>query len=310
MSPTRSPVPFGTICASWEVQAGSPYQPTPPTRDDLIRTQDDFLGDACCSVTVYVVSGDLSAASPAAGTESDIGHALAHNPRSRRRRSSSVGRTQCRGKLSTVTLAPVYPVRSRRLLLRPLSSADIDALLAYRSLPEVCRYVPFSPMGPADIMARLRAQWACRALAREGDALVLGAELADEGRLIGDVMLRWISAEHRSGEIGYVLNPVYGGRGLAAEAAHAVLHLAFDDLGLHRVVARVDARNTASARLPVRLGMRQEAHLIENEWFKGEWTDEVDFGLLGREWRSTAFAGCQACSCRQLTAPGKRTAPG
>jgi RimJ/RimL family protein N-acetyltransferase len=195
-----------------------------------------------------------------------------------------------------VTLAPVYPVRSARLLLRPLSSADIDALLAYRSLPEVCRYVPFAPMGPADIVARLREPWARRALAQEGDALVLGAELADDGQLIGDVMLRWTSAEHCCGEIGYVFNPRYGGRGLAAEAAHAVLHLAFDDLGLHRVIARVDARNTASARLAARIGMRQEAHLVENEWFKGEWTDELDFAVLGREWRSTAFSGCRACS--------------
>jgi len=194
-----------------------------------------------------------------------------------------------------VTLAPVYPVRSARLLLRPLSSADVDALLAYRSLPEVCRYVPFGPMGPADIMARLREPWARRALDQEGDALVLGAELAGPGRLIGDVMLRWISAEHSCGEIGYIFNPVYGGRGLAAEAAHAVLHLAFDDLRLHRVIARIDARNTASARLAARIGMRQEAHLVENEWFKGEWTDELDFALLGREWRSSAYSGCHAC---------------
>jgi RimJ/RimL family protein N-acetyltransferase len=200
------------------------------------------------------------------------------------------------GTLSPVSLTPAYPVRSARLLLRPLSFGDIDALLAYRSLPEVCRYVPFSPMGPADIVARLHGQWACRALAREGDALVLGAELADEGQVIGDVMLRWISAEHGCGEIGYVLNPLYGGRGLAAEAAHAVLHLAFDDLGLHRVIARVDARNTASARLAARLGMRQEAHLVENEWFKGEWTDELDFALLAHEWRSGTFSGCEACS--------------
>jgi RimJ/RimL family protein N-acetyltransferase len=32
--------------------------------------------------------------------------------------------------------------------------------------------------------------------------------------------------------------------------------------------------------------MRQEAHLVENEWFKGEWTDELDFAILEREWRA------------------------
>jgi RimJ/RimL family protein N-acetyltransferase len=65
-----------------------------------------------------------------------------------------------------------------------------------------------------------------------------------------------------------------------------VLALAFDGLGLHRVTARIDARNGPSAALARRLGMRQEAHLVENEWFKGEWTDELDFAILEREWRA------------------------
>ena len=58
----------------------------------------------------------------------------------------------------------------------------------------------------------------------------------------------------------------------------------FDGLGLHRVVARVDARNGPSLRLCERLGMRREAVLRENEWFKGEWSDEVDYALLEQEW--------------------------
>jgi RimJ/RimL family protein N-acetyltransferase len=33
-----------------------------------------------------------------------------------------------------------------------------------------------------------------------------------------------------------------------------------------------------------RLGMRREAHLIENEFVKGEWTDELDYANLEREW--------------------------
>jgi RimJ/RimL family protein N-acetyltransferase len=201
--------------------------------------------------------------------------------------------------LRSVTLAPVYPVRSARLLLRPLSAADVDALLAYRSLPEVCRYLPYQPMGREDVVARLRGQWSCHALAQQGDAIALGAELADTAQLIGDVKLRWISAEHRCGEIGYVFSPAFAGRGFAAEAAHAVLHLAFDDLGLHRVIARLDARNTVSARLAARLGMRQEAHMVKSQWFKGEWVDELDFALLGREWRSRrALSGCPVCSGR------------
>jgi RimJ/RimL family protein N-acetyltransferase len=181
-------------------------------------------------------------------------------------------------------LAPNYPVRSRRLSLRPLSAADTTALLAYRSRADVCRYVPFTPMDSAIIAERLGTVWARTSMDDEGQNLTLGVEVAATGELVGDVVLMWHSREHRGGEIGYVVNPDFGGHGYATEAVRRLLGLAFDDLGLHRVIARVDARNDASARLARRLGMRQEAYLVRNEWFKGEWTDELDFALLEEEW--------------------------
>jgi len=194
-----------------------------------------------------------------------------------------------------VKLAPVYPIRSARLLLRPLTEADVGDLVEYRSIPEVCRYVPFEPQSAEDVKVRISGVWRPQTLDQEGDAITLGAELVESGKVIGDVMVRWLSAEHSCGEIGYVFSPAYSGRGYAAEAAHAGLHVAFDDFGLHRVIARVDARNLASARLARRIGMRQEALLRENEWFKGEWTDEIEFAILAQEWPSRKIAGCLTC---------------
>lgn len=189
-------------------------------------------------------------------------------------------------------LRPRYPVRSSRLVLRPLVEKDVDALVSYRSLPEVCRYVPFEPMDAATVRSRIRGRWSRRHLDAEDQSLVLGMELLESGQLIGDVSLRWTSALHRSGEVGYVVSPVFCGSGYATEAAHALLHLGFDQLGLHRVTARVDAENVASARVAVRLGMRQEAHLLENEWFKGRWSDELDFAILDQEWKAQHTGGC------------------
>jgi RimJ/RimL family protein N-acetyltransferase len=98
------------------------------------------------------------------------------------------------------------------------------------------------------------------------------------------VVLFWRSREHRGGEIGYVLNPDFAGHGYATEAAHALLRLGFDDLGLHRIIARLDERNEPSARVARRLGMRQEARLVHNELFKGEWSTELDYAMLADEW--------------------------
>jgi RimJ/RimL family protein N-acetyltransferase len=179
---------------------------------------------------------------------------------------------------------PAYPVRTRRLSLRPLTGRDIDALLTYRADAEVCRYLPFEPMTRADIEQHLASRWAGTWLTDEGQELRLGVELAPTGELIGDVVLFWHSREHRGGEIGYVLNPGFQGHGYATEAARAVLSLGFEVLGLHRIVARIDERNEASAGIARRLGMRQESRLVHNEVFKGEWRTRLDFAMLADEW--------------------------
>jgi RimJ/RimL family protein N-acetyltransferase len=179
---------------------------------------------------------------------------------------------------------PTYPIETPRLILRPLEAADAPALLAYHSIPEVHRYLPFGAMDAQAVQDRLAASWSGSTLTAEGDIISLGAALASNGALIGDLMLRWVSERHQGGELGYVFSPDYAGQGYATEAARAVLALAFDHFDLHRMIARIDPRNTASVRLVQRLGLRHEATLIENYWDTEGWTDEVDFAILRREW--------------------------
>jgi RimJ/RimL family protein N-acetyltransferase len=186
-------------------------------------------------------------------------------------------------------LRPSYPIATPRLKLRPLAVADIGELLAYRGLADVCRYLPFAPMDEQVLTTRLAGDLGRLEITAEGQSLTLGVELADSGRLVGDVVLFFHSAKHAAGEIGYVFHPDVAGQGYATEACAAVLSLAFDSsdgLGLHRVVARMDARNSASVGLARRLGMRQEAHHRSSERVKGEWVDLVVYALLDYEWHA------------------------
>lgn len=159
-------------------------------------------------------------------------------------------------------------------------------LLSYRGRADVCRYLPFGPMTREVLLARLASGMGRTQITGQGQALTLGARRLDTGALIGDVVLFFHSAEHAAGELGYVFAPEVGGHGYATEACRAVLQLGFGELGLHRITARLDARNERSARLAGRLGMRQEAHLREAEMFKGGWSDTVIFALLDHEWRA------------------------
>ena len=105
-----------------------------------------------------------------------------------------------------------------------------------------------------------------------------------ESQMIGDMALWCASAEHRQGELGFVLHPDHQGKGYATEAGLALLHVGFEQVGFHRIVGRLDARNTASSAVLTRLGMRHEALLRENEFVKGEWCDEAVYAMLASEW--------------------------
>ena len=73
--------------------------------------------------------------------------------------------------------------------------------------------------------------------------------------------------------------------------------IGFTCFGMRRIVGRIEARNAASGRVLERLGMRREAHLVENEYIRGEWQSESTYALLAAEWRVGVRAS-PACGSR------------
>jgi RimJ/RimL family protein N-acetyltransferase len=177
------------------------------------------------------------------------------------------------------------PLRTARLVLRHMTDDDIDDIHAYQSRPDVSRYVPYDPRSRDEVAAKVAKFAQARTLAGDGDFWQLAIERTEApGRVIGDVYFSITSVTSATAEIGWAMHPDHYGRGYMTEAASAILGIAFGDLGLHRVFAQLDPRNTASAALCRRLGMRAEAHFVEDLWFKGEWGDTEIYALLDREW--------------------------
>ncbi|MEU3414914.1 GNAT family protein [Streptomyces sp. NPDC006658] len=177
------------------------------------------------------------------------------------------------------------PVATDRLVLRLFTPADAEDRYAYQCLPEVARYLyrpPLTREGCAESIAARAEGTGWRA---DGDTLLLAVCRADEPGVVGEVVLTLTSAHARQAEIGWVFDPRHAGRGYATEAAAALVALAFGQLGVHRVFARLDALNTASARVCERLGMRREAHLVESDLDGDRWGSEYVYALLAREWR-------------------------
>ncbi|MDX3433935.1 GNAT family protein [Streptomyces sp. ME01-18a] len=177
------------------------------------------------------------------------------------------------------------PATTERLILRLFTSDDLDDVYAYQGLDEVARYLPRSALTPDQCAQSLARRATGTAWTEDGDDLVLAVCRADAPGVVGELVLKLASAHARQAEIGWIFNPVYGGRGYASEAARATASLAFDALGVHRIFARLSALNTASVRVCERLGMRREAHLVENHLDGDRWGDEYVYAVLASEWQ-------------------------
>ena len=179
-------------------------------------------------------------------------------------------------------LSVELPVVTERLVLRPHRMDDLDDLVRFHGDPEVVRYVPWPVRDRAATEETLRAKLGQTRLDEHGQWLVLAVEERSTGTVIGEVLLKW--ASDRQGELGFAFGRDHHGQGYAAEAARAILGLAFDDLGFHRMTAVVVEGNDASVRLLDRLGFRQEARHVDGALFKGAWVTSLVFALLGDEW--------------------------
>ena len=185
------------------------------------------------------------------------------------------------------------PLTTDRLRLRSYRETDAEAHLPIYSREDVSRFLLQDPWTAKVAETEIAKRIPRTGLETESRALALVIETADgldslEGsRIIGDIAIWLEDGSDEKAEIGWILDPAASGHGFATEAAIAVLNVAFDHYGLHRVFAQMDSRNTASAKLARRIGMREEAHLRKDWWSKGEWTDTLIFGMLASD-RQTA----------------------
>ena len=176
------------------------------------------------------------------------------------------------------------PLDTPRLRLRPFRPADAPAFAAYRSDPRVAEYQGWDAPYPLErAQAFIDAMLASQP-GQPGEWYQLAIELRAGGALLGDCAFKLLAHDPRQAEIGMTLAAGAQGQGYALEAGACLLDALFRGYDLHRVQANCDVLNAPSYRLMERLGMRREAHFVENLWFKGRWSSEYWYAILRSEW--------------------------
>jgi RimJ/RimL family protein N-acetyltransferase len=172
------------------------------------------------------------------------------------------------------------PLETERLTLRLLDPRDAGAVHAWQSREDVCRYLLYSPRSLGEVRERIAQRAFSTRLEADGDALQLAIVRRRDGVVVGELHLVVGCWDLGSAELGWILHPDHQGQGYATEGARALREFAFETLGAHRVVARLDPENGKSACVAERVGMRHEAHLRQDQRIQGRWADTVIYGML------------------------------
>jgi RimJ/RimL family protein N-acetyltransferase len=177
---------------------------------------------------------------------------------------------------------------TERLTIRPFTEADLEALYALHSDPEVMRFITD---GEPQTFAKVRDEVLPRFIdygRRHAGLGILAADLWASGELVGWFQLQIHAADPKELELGYRLRRDCWGKGYATEGSRALLDIAFNRHDAERVVAGAMKANRGSTRVMVKAGLRFEKDFVEAD-FPGEDKAAVLFSLSAAQYRSNTL---------------------
>ena len=180
-----------------------------------------------------------------------------------------------------------WPARTRRLQLRPLTASDAPEIWSWYSRPEVTEYTPTRYADLASFAARMEATAPSTLSVLHQERIVAIAKLhVQDGWGQSEVADATRAVE---AELGWIVDPGMHGQGIGTETAAALRDLAFDRLGVRRIVAHCFSDNEPSWRIMARIGMSQEALFREESLHRsGRWLDSMTWAMLATGLRPAA----------------------
>lgn len=177
-------------------------------------------------------------------------------------------------------------LETERLLLRKLYESDFPIVYDWLGNSENMKY---RKKTLSKEEAHMYLEWAISSADEEECRnFEFAAVIKETGALIGVASLFGLDDEP---ELGWTIHRDYWRQGFGTEMAKTLLNFGFGTLGLRRIIAGCNAKNTASYLIMERIGMRREAQFVkvqrENSAPNGEWCDRFQYAILYDEWRDS-----------------------
>ena len=159
--------------------------------------------------------------------------------------------------------------------VRPMVSADLERVLAWRNHPEVRRYM----YTQHEISLDEHTRWFERASQDPNRHLLI---FECEGAPLGFINIHQI-APGGIADWGFYAAPD-APKGTGRRLGQAALQYAFSTAGLHKLCGQALSYNERSIRFHQKLGFQQEGILRQQHFDGQHYHDVVCFGLLANEW--------------------------
>lgn len=183
----------------------------------------------------------------------------------------------------SLNFKPFPNLVSERLTFRQLTTKDAKAVLELRSNPETMKYIP-RPLLTNIEEALLHINMISDKIEANIDINWAVTE-KNSDNCIGIMGFYRTKPENYRTELGYMILPKYHNKGYVSEAVNTLLDFAFNILNFHSIEAIIDPKNIPSEKVLLKNGFVKEAHLVENEFYNGQFIDTVIYSLLKRNFR-------------------------
>jgi RimJ/RimL family protein N-acetyltransferase len=174
-------------------------------------------------------------------------------------------------------------ITTERLVLRPVTEADLDAIvtgIGDLAVSQMLARVPY-PYARADAESFLAAT-------RQAAGRNIALTILDEGGVVGGLGLTGLRSER---EFGYWLAKPCWGKGYATEAGRAFVAFLFDEAGLDIVRSGVFHDNPASLRVQTKLGFERIGTHMVRCLARGRDVEHIDTILTRDRYRALAGRG-------------------
>ena len=178
-------------------------------------------------------------------------------------------------------------LQTKRLLISPISIADLENIHRLHSLPETDKFNTLGIPENIDETESILNEWIEKNNNGKHKNYTFKIELSESKDFIGLISLNLGKPKFKIAEVWYKLHSDFWKNGYATESLNRILEFGFNELNLHRIEAGCAVENIGSIRVLEKVGMQREGRKREVLPLKNGWSDNFHYAILSTDEKST-----------------------